>query len=216
MDPQGFTVKRPGHAVDNEPRGVFGHCRGLAPSLHVGHCVFHEVGMGLQCGDDFHQCHQRGWIEKVQSQHPVGVVTCLCQGRDGKGRGVGGQNSLLREDGFKRLEQLTLGLQLLHNGFNHEVAPLHIHQVGCSSDSPLGCSGLFSCPAAFLHQSIHDAGQLIFASFQGLVLGIHKDDLTSRFRSDLCHPTSHGPCTNNAYCFPLVHAAKVIPSANVH
>lgn len=125
---EGLGVEGPRDAVDDEPGGVGAGDRGLPP----GPCDLvrvrgrREVAHGP--GDDLHEGQQRRRVEEVQSDESARVAQGAADGRDGQGRGVGGEQTVVLDDVLELAEQPLFHLELFDHGLDDQRAVREVFQ----------------------------------------------------------------------------------------
>jgi len=113
------------HPVGDEIGSVLGPDHSFAQAAgEPGFQPIHHGPVGAGRGDDFHQGHVAGRIEKVDAAE-AGAPSFRHgrrQGTDGKARGVGSQNGLRSQVGGDFPVQVRLPLHFFCDGFNDQIA----------------------------------------------------------------------------------------------
>ncbi len=150
---QAFGIERPGHAVDNEAWCGTGLHGLLAPGLGGFIKLRGNGWRGGQPADDFHQGHQRGWVEEMHAHHLLRPLQARGQARDRQRRGIAGQNAVWGAERFELQQQGLLDLQVLDDGLDDQAGIGEgldrLHWLQACSDS-LASLGL---QPAFFHQA---------------------------------------------------------------
>src|SRR5450830_1637184 len=121
-DQLGETAEvREQHAVDQEARAVVDHDRVLAHFLGVGNGGGDGQLAGLLATDHFHQRHHVYRVEEVHADEVFRTLEGLGQQRDGNGRGVGRQDSVVFNLGLHFSQHRLLDLRVFDNRFDHQV-----------------------------------------------------------------------------------------------
>ena len=86
--------------------------------------------------DDLHERHQRRRVEEMHPDHALGSRGRPRNLGDREGRGVRGQNRVGTADLLQLAEQLPLGVELLDDGLDHDVAVSETGDLGRQRQQP--------------------------------------------------------------------------------
>ncbi|MNR18761.1 hypothetical protein D3C85_1355080 [compost metagenome] len=96
----------------DEVPGLFGQRRQPLDHLRLGTFTAHHL-------DDLHQGDR---VEEVKAGHPLGMLAGAGDLGNRQGRRVAGQHSVMADQLFQLAEQALLGLEILDNGLDQQVA----------------------------------------------------------------------------------------------
>ncbi len=129
------------HAQDDaqpgrgEARGVLHHHRLLSKPSDEGHGQVSGFVGGLRAPHHLHQLHDVDGVEEVEPEEAARLRDVSGDLLDGEGRGVGGQERVLRRGVVHLAEDGVLELHGLRGGLHHQVgAGGRVGQVGGGAD----------------------------------------------------------------------------------
>ncbi len=116
--------------IDDETGGILNGDRILAELLAELVQSADGVVRGLEGVDDLDQLHHRGRVEEMQAGHPRPMLADRHQRRHRQRGRVGGQQRLRRHDALQATEQGLLGLQILDDRLDDQIATGDIFFLG--------------------------------------------------------------------------------------
>ena len=145
---QAFGVERAGHTVDDKPRCRTGVHRLFTPGFGGGVQTVGQGRVARQAGDDFHQCHDRRRVEKMQPEQTLWAFQLGGNAGDRQRRSIAGQDALLVANAFQLTEEGAFDLQVLDDGFNDQRATGQIldgfHRLQAGDSHPAGVGREFA------------------------------------------------------------------------
>ena len=156
-------------------------------------------GLGrAQAADDLHELHQRHRIEEVQPAEPIGPRRGGRQLGDAERRGVRHDQRVVSHDRFHRGVRLPLGLEVLDDRLDHQVAARErvdgrrARQVRQRRVARLGGH------LPLLHSLIEEAAHPPEPLVENRLVHLPHDGAIPALRADLRDAGSHEPAAEDA------------------
>ena len=196
-DAQGLGAIAATGVVDDEAGGV----------LRLNRCVAHLAGklgqalangrVGLEACDYFDHFHEGHRVEEVVARKLGGALQGGGNGGHGQRRGVGHQHGGGGQHFFQIGEQAFLDVELFDDGFDHQIAPSQVLQLGGAQQAAFVARYGFGRQAAFFLQLVPLLEHGITRLGDGFGLGVVEPDLAACLRSNLGNAASHGAGAND-------------------
>ncbi len=194
---QALGVHAAPRVVDDEARSVDAAHGGVAHAPGQGGQGIAGGGGAAQAVDHFDHLHHRHRVEAMEPGHAFGPPACRGNRRDRQRRGVGGEDRLRPHDGLELAEQVALGLQVLDDGLDDEVAVGQVGEGGGRHQMRDGGVGLVGGELALGHQPGKRIGQRGAGGLHGLRVGVEQLDAQAGLGRDLRNAAPHGAGTHD-------------------
>ena len=175
-DTQRFSAIGTTGMVDQKARRVWGLSRKVTSRLGQRTQALHHLHLGTFTAHHLDDLHQRYGVEEVKTGNPLGVLASAGDLRDGQRRRVGSQYRARRNDGFQLAKQPLLGLQVLDDGFDQQIATGQGFQAGGGLHARQGLFQLLGAELALGHlarQQVLVKAQRLFDRFRAHVIQQH-------------------------------------------
>lgn len=130
----GLRQERDQQSVDNEAGSILAADGDLSDFLAEGeHAVEHRVAR-VGGADDFHQLHNLHRIEEMKSDKLLRATRSNSHVRDGQGRGIRSEDSVVVDNLAKVLVEIDLNLLDFNDSLNDQIAILQLVDVGGGSN----------------------------------------------------------------------------------
>jgi len=196
-DAQSFGAIATARVVDDEARGVLRLHRGMAHLPGVVREALANGCIGFEAGDHLHHLHQRHGIEEVVARKALRVLHAGCDGGHRQRRSVGHQHGVLGDDLFQIGKYGLLDVDLLDDGFHHQIAAAKVLQAGGFMQTGLVAGNRFRAELALFLEFVPSLTNGFASLRAGTALGIEKPDLTAGLSSNLGDATAHGAGTDD-------------------
>src|SRR3989338_2319554 len=148
---EGVQDVRHQQAVHNEAGAVQRSDRHLPQALREAEHRLLDPRVGLDGADELDQLHEGDRVEEVQADETLRPFRGHRHFGYRQRRGVAGEDRLFLEGALESAESLLLGPQVLHHGFDHEIAILEVLVFGCSGEPRQGRLLLFRADLSLRH-----------------------------------------------------------------
>ena len=118
---QAFGIIGPGHSVHNKTGGILGVDDDFAHGSCQGINALGHIGQSQRSPNHFHQFHHRGWIKKMQTDHPLGSGQALGKLFHRDGGGVTGQDRFRSVLGFHRPKESSFDRCRFDHRFDKQI-----------------------------------------------------------------------------------------------
>jgi hypothetical protein len=177
--------------VDDEPRGVVARDGHLAELRDDGQCCLDRVVGGELCPDDLDERHQRGRVEEVHPDDPLGGRRRGGDLRHGQGGGVRREDGVRAADPLQLGEERALRVELLDDRLDHEVAVGKRREVGRGLEPRDRGIPLVLRALSLLHLAREEVADPRRGGLAELVRDLAADDGEARLDCDLRDPRAH-------------------------
>ena len=148
--------------------------------------------------DDLQQRHHLRRVEEVQAQEALRALGRRRLVDDGERRGVGGEQRLLLDDPVELPPHLELGVEVLGDRLDHQVAVGELGVVERPVDAARSRRPPGTAPSAPSRPRARAASRSCRALVERLLVDLADDDLEARLRRDLGDAVAHQPAAQNA------------------
>ncbi len=169
-------------------------------------------GDGELRADDLHQREHRGRVEEVHADDPLRPPGPPRHVGYRERRGVRGEHRVLPDDGLERAEELLLGVELLDDRLDDEVAFGEVGELGGRRQARERGVPLLGRQPAFLDAAAEVVGDPVAGAPAELLAHLAADRLDPRLHADLGDPGTHGAETDHSHPAHVgsAHSATVI------
>ena len=189
---QCLSVKGTRHTVDNEARSILCTNGHFPPAIDPLLCAIHHSAVGQQARNDLDQGQQRSRIEEMDPEQLLRMTAPHGKGGNAQTRGVGGQNTCIRNVFFQLLKKDALGLQIFNNGLDHKLTACKRTQILAVLNAAADGFLFLRADPAFFDQPVHDLVQCFPGPHQCLRLAVEEKHLFTCLCSHLRDPRAHG------------------------
>ena len=178
-------------AVGEEAAGIVDDDAGLLDRPHVVEGGGDGAVAGLVAADDLHEQHLLHRREEVDADELLGPLRSLGEARDRQGRGVGGEDRVLRQRRLDLCDHLGLHLRVLEHRLDDEVAVRErgiVRRRGDAGEQGVAVGGL---GLAAVDLARDELVAMRLAGVGRLLVAVDQDDRHPGLRCDVGDARAH-------------------------